>query len=114
MRNLLALAIVLFVPSCAKERELTTDSDDVSKEPAGLAQSSSHPDAPKSEDLDGNKDGRPSSLPEDAPMRTAKPGQGKPGHVYSPYAHGKELNVTGLPTGTQVRCPYSRRVFIIP
>ena len=44
----------------------------------------------------------------------AKPVAGKFGHVYSPFASGKEVDVTGFPPGTEVRCPYTQNIFRVP
>ena len=44
----------------------------------------------------------------------AKPVAGKYGHVYSPFAPGKEVNVEGFPPGTEVRCPYTKNIFRVP
>ncbi|MDZ4743091.1 MAG: hypothetical protein SGI98_06690 [Verrucomicrobiota bacterium] len=43
-------------------------------------------------------------------LRTAKPG-----YVISPYAvYDEPIDVSGLPSGTEVKCPYSGKIFIIP
>ena len=39
---------------------------------------------------------------------------GKPGHVYSPFENNREIDVSGIPQGAEVRCPYSGKIFIIP
>lgn len=39
----------------------------------------------------------------------------KPGFVISPYAIYEEpIDVTGLPSGSEVKCPYTGRIFIVP
>lgn len=41
--------------------------------------------------------------------------EGKPGHVYSPFAERHQLvDVTGLPPGTEVHCPFSGKIFRVP
>jgi hypothetical protein len=55
-----------------------------------------------------------SALPQNVPPKTAEPVPGKPGRVFSPYAKGKEVDVTGFESGLEVRCPYSQRVFLVP
>lgn len=47
------------------------------------------------------------------PVATAVPG--KPGFVTSPHAPGSGyIDVRGFPPGTQVRCPYSGKMFLVP
>lgn len=44
----------------------------------------------------------------------AKKVEGKPGFVESPYAQGKLIDVRGLPPGTEIECPYTKRPIAIP
>jgi hypothetical protein len=50
---------------------------------------------------------------EDLPYGIVIPG--KKGYVYSPYGEGKQqVDVTEIPTGTKVKCPYTGKVFRVP
>jgi hypothetical protein len=45
----------------------------------------------------------------------AKAVPGKAGRVYSPFAqHAGEVDVSGLNSGTQAKCPYTGNIFIVP
>lgn len=40
---------------------------------------------------------------------------GKPGRVKSPYAqYAGEVDVSGIPAGTTVKCPFTGKIFIVP
>lgn len=46
---------------------------------------------------------------------TAKPVAGKPGFVISPYdPNGGYVDVTGYPSGSKAKDPYSQKIFIVP
>ena len=45
---------------------------------------------------------------------TAKPVEGKPGYVYSPFDTGKYVDVSGYAPGSKVKDPYSGKIFLVP
>jgi hypothetical protein len=61
---------------------------------------------------------RPESTPRPASSElefpTAKPVEGKPGYVYSPFDPGKYVDVSGYPSGSKVKDPYSGKIFKVP
>lgn len=49
----------------------------------------------------------------DVPYATPVPG--KPGFVTSPFApYSGYVDVRGFPPGTEVKCPYSGKIFLVP
>lgn len=79
-----------------------------SKPATPLATSSSTPDAPAS----------PIAAPEAKPVQEIPFGSaiaGRPGFVNSPFAAKHQLvDVTGLPPGMEVKCPYTGKLFRVP
>jgi hypothetical protein len=45
---------------------------------------------------------------------TAKPVEGKPGYVYSPFDSTKYVDVSGYAPGSKVKDPYSGKIFLVP
>ncbi|WP_050030086.1 hypothetical protein [Verrucomicrobium sp. BvORR034] len=58
----------------------------------------------------------PAPAPAPAPeIPYGSPIQGRPGYVNSPYAAAHQLvDVTGLPVGMEVKCPYTGKLFRVP
>ncbi len=55
----------------------------------------------------------PAPAPSELPFGVSIPG--RPGFVNSPYAAKHQLvDVTGLPTGMEVKCPYTGKLFRVP
>ena len=49
---------------------------------------------------------------EEIPYATPVPGQ--PGKVYSPFHNGGYVEVSGMPSGSKARCPYTKKIFRVP
>jgi type IV secretory pathway VirB10-like protein len=50
-----------------------------------------------------------------AQFPVAKPVPGKPGYVFSPYdSNGGYVDVSGYPSGSKVKDPYSQKIFLVP
>jgi hypothetical protein len=84
------------------------------------------------------EDGKPAKAPPDQPQSSREPApspedrtapspssggnlpygvavEGKPGYITSPYApHSGYVDVRGFPSGTEVKCPYTGKLFRIP
>lgn len=43
-----------------------------------------------------------------------KKSEGKVGFIESPYAPGKLIDVRGLPPGTEIECPYTKKALLVP
>jgi hypothetical protein len=58
---------------------------------------------------------RSSSTNTAAQFPVAKPVPGKPGYVFSPYdPNGGYVDVSGYPSGSKVKDPYSQKIFLVP
>ena len=55
---------------------------------------------------------RSSSAPSDFP--TAKTVPDKAGYVFSPFASDRYVDVSGYPSGTKVKDPWTDKIFIVP
>ena len=52
--------------------------------------------------------------PDSSMTPSAQPIPGKKGQVYSPFAPGKPIDVSGYPAETKMRCPYTGKEFRVP
>ena len=62
-------------------------------------------------------DPKPDSKPVPTPTSNPEYGkktEGKPGFIESPYSAGKLIDVRGLPPGTEIEDPYTRRPLLVP
>ena len=102
----LALLAAFFVTSCSEEQPPQQPFN-----PNGPAQPTG---APQAESVS-------SPPPTAAPTKVAKgdypygiPVPGKPHLVESPYSPGKYVDVEGFPPGTEVKDPYTDKIFLVP
>ncbi len=52
------------------------------------------------------------AAPEQMPFGLPVPG--KKGFVYSPFDKTQMVDVSGIPSGKKVRCPYTSKIFLVP
>ena len=69
---------------------------------------------PASTETKPRKESTPRPTPSELDFPTAKPVEGKPGYVYSPFDPGKYVDVSGYAPGSKVKDPYSGKIFKVP
>ena len=125
----LALLAVFFLASCAEEPPPpTTQRHRASNYPSTQAQEYPPPQQP----FNPNGPVQPTAAPPPVvasspppaaapPTKVAKgdypygiPVAGKPHLVESPYSPGKYIDVEGFPPGTEVKDPYTDKIFLVP
>jgi hypothetical protein len=124
----LALLMAFFISACTEDQPPLRDRRQAAKYPAPETtaenpptQQPFNPNAPPPENGEANPSA-PAPTPPAAPSKAAKgdypygtPVPGKPGFVKSPYAADQGLvDVRGFPPGTEVKDPFTNKIFLVP
>jgi hypothetical protein len=123
----LALLTTFFVASCSEEPQ-PPPRHRVANYPPGRTEEYPPPQQPFNPNGPVQATGTPpqtetaaSAPPTAAPTKVAKgdypygiPVPGKPHLVESPYSPGKYVDVEGFPPGTEVKDPYTDKIFLVP
>ncbi len=123
----LALFAAFLLVSCSEEPPPPTTRHGPAKYPATETaeypppQQPFNPNGPVQPSSTPPVETAPSPPPAAAPTKVAKgdypygiPVPGKPHLVESPYSPGKYIDVEGFPPGTEVKDPYTDKIFLVP
>jgi hypothetical protein len=123
----LALLTAFFVASCSEEpppqrtRQRAASYPPSQPEAYPPQQQPFNPNGPVQAESAPREEGPASPVPTAAPTKVAKgdypygiPVPGKPHLVESPFSPGKYVDVEGFPPGTEVKDPYTHKIFLVP
>jgi hypothetical protein len=123
----LALLTAFFVASCSEEPPPQRAGRRAANYPPSRTEEYPPPQQPFNPNGPVQPTGTPqaeaaaSRPPPAAPTKVAKgdypygiPVPGKPHLVESPYSPGKYVDVEGFPPGTEVKDPYTDKIFLVP
>jgi len=123
----LALLTAFFVASCSEEPPPQRAGRRAANYPPSRTEEYPPPQQPFNPNGPVQSTGTPqaeaaaSPPPPAAPTKVAKgdypygiPVPGKPHLVESPYSPGKYVDVEGFPPGTEVKDPYTDKIFLVP
>jgi hypothetical protein len=123
-----ALLMAFFISACTEDQPPPRERRQAAKYPAPEttaenlpSQQPFNPNAPPPENAEANPSA-PAPTPPTAPTKAAKgdypygtPVPGKPGFVKSPFAPDQGLvDVRGFPPGTEVKDPFTNKIFLVP
>jgi len=124
---LLALLVAFFLSSCSEEPPPQPTRQRVAKYPPTQTeeyppqQQPFNPNGPVQPQGTPREEGAVPPVPTAAPTKVAKgdypygiPVPGKPHLVESPFSPGKYVDVEGFPPGTEVKDPYTDKIFLVP
>ena len=123
----LAFLVAFFLSSCSEEpppqrtRRPVANYPPTQTEEYPPQQQPFNPNGPVQPQGAPRETGAASPVPTAAPTKVAKgdypygiPVPGKPHLVESPFSPGKYVDVEGFPPGTEVKDPYTDKIFLVP